>query len=290
MTGRGRKKRRQALDFPPTDLRAGLERRQPGVMTDRIGREELLALLAQGTPDRMLDAAGELDARDAADLRELRETLAAVALGAAAKRPPAELRARILARKARPRRPVRPVFAVLDMLNDHLTPGRAVEVPRARAIVPALKARLVSARQSKIPVIYLCDEHQDDDPDLSNGTWPIHNVAGTQGAGIWPELAAQPGDHIVKKSTYSAFTGSSFAALLDELGADEIILTGCTTEVGIAATATDALQRGFVVTVPADSQAGSTEITEKLTLLSLSTMPPYDPRYLRAAARAADVG
>ncbi len=176
------------------------------------------------------------------------------------------------------------------MLNDHLTPGRAVEVPRARGIVPALKARVAEARKNKIPVFYLCDEHQDNDPDLSNGTWPIHNVAGTQGAEIWPELAAQPGDHVVKKSTYSAFTGSKLAELLDELGADEIILTGCVTEVGISATATDALQRGFVVTVPSDCQAGSTALTEQLTLVSLSTMPPYDPRYLRAAARAADLG
>ena len=61
------------------------------------------------------------------------------------------------------------------------------------------------------------------------------------------------------------------------------------TEVGIAATATDALQRGFVVTVPPDCQAGSTALTEQLTLLSLSTMPPYDPRYLRSAARVADI-
>jgi hypothetical protein len=37
-----------------------------------------------------------------------------------------------------------------------------------------------------------------------------------------------------------------------------------------------------VVTVPPDCQAGSTPITEQLALLSLSTMPPYDPRYLRA--------
>ena len=258
-------------------------------MTDRIGREELLTLLAQGTPDRMLDAAAELNAEDAADLHELRDTLAALALASTPRRPPAALRARLLATRPRPRRPVRPVLAILDIINNHLVPGRPVEVPRARGIVPALRRRIAEARQAKVPIIYLCDEHEDGDPNLADGTWPQHAVAGSEGAEVWPDLAPEPGDHIVKKVTYSAFTGSKLASLLDQLGADEIILTGCATEVGIAATATDALQRGFVVTVPPDCQAGSTALTEQLTLVSLSTMPPYDPRYLRATARAAHV-
>ena len=63
-----------------------------------------------------------------------------------------------------------------------------------------------------------------------------------------------------------------------------LVLTGCATEIGIAATAHDALQRGFVVTVPPDSQAGASMIGEQVTLLALSTMPPFEPRYLRQAA------
>jgi hypothetical protein len=126
-------------------------------MADRIGREELLTLLAQGTPDRMLDAAAVLSPDDGRDLKDLRETLAELAFAAPAKAPSASLKARLLASKPRVRRPLRPVLAVLDMLNDHLTPGRAVEVPRARGIVPALKARIAEARQKKIPIIYLCD-------------------------------------------------------------------------------------------------------------------------------------
>ena len=253
---------------------------------DRIGREELLGLFLQGLPDRVLDAAAATHPDDAADLVAIRDGLADLALAATPVRPPPALRARLLASCPRPRRPRRPVLAVLDMINDHLKPGGPLEVPRAREIVPAIQRRLADARAKGIPVLYLCDEHPPGDPDLSSGYWPEHAVQGTWGAEVWAPLAPQPGDHIVKKVTYSAFTGSKLGALLDELGADEIILTGCVTEVGLAATATDALQRGFVVTIPPDAQAGSGPIAEQLTMLALSTMPPYDPRYLAHAPTA----
>jgi nicotinamidase-related amidase len=171
------------------------------------------------------------------------------------------------------------VVLVIDMLNDHLTPGRPIEIPRARAIVPAVQARLAEARARAIPVIYVCDAHPPDDEDFRD--WPPHNVEGTAGAEVWPDLAPEPGDHVVRKRTYSAFTGTDLAPLLDRLGADELVLTGCATEVQLAATAMEALQRGFVVTIPPDCQAGTSELAEQVAMLTLSAMPPFEPRYLR---------
>ena len=109
---------------------------------------------------------------------------------------------------------------------------------------------------------------------------------GTPGAEPWPEIAPEPGDTVIRKRTYSAFAGSDLAELLDRLGVDEIVLTGCSTELGLTATAIDALQRGFVITVPDDCQAGSTPATEMASLAAISVMPPFEPRYLRAAAAA----
>jgi nicotinamidase-related amidase len=169
---------------------------------------------------------------------------------------------------------------VLDMINDHLTPGRPLEVPRARAIVPALAERLAAARFDAVPVIYACDRHEDDDPDLA--VWPAHALAGTSGAEVWPALAPEPGDRVVAKPTYSAFHRSDLAAALEAVDADALVLTGCATELGLMATAIDALQRGYVVTVPPECQAGSSLLAEQMALLTLAAMPPYDPIYLRA--------
>jgi nicotinamidase-related amidase len=247
-------------------------------MMDRIGREELLELVLARRPDRVIDALGAHPA-DAADLALLRGALADLASAVAPVEPSSALRARLLSAPPRPRRPVRPVVVVLDMLNDHLEPGRPLEVPRARAIVPALAARLAEARRNAIPIVYACDRHPPGDAELD--VWPTHAVEGTSGAEVWPALAPEPGDRVVPKPTYSAFASSELGAALDELGADEIILTGCMTEVGIQATAVDALQRGFVVQIPFDCQAGMSEMTEMATLLTLGTLLPYDPIYMR---------
>jgi len=247
-------------------------------MNERIGRERLAEMLLAGTPDPLLVALVAPSPEDAADLARLREELARLGLLAEPARPSASLRARVLA-SARPRRPERPALLVIDMLVDHLMPGRPIEIPRARAIVPALRARLDEARARGVPVIYVCDRHAPDDEDFRD--WPAHNVEGTPGGEVWPELAPQPDDHVVAKRTYSAFTGTELAPLLDRLGADELILTGCATEVQLSATAMDALQRGFVVTIPPDCQAGATEVAEQVTLLTLSALPPFSPRYLR---------
>jgi nicotinamidase/pyrazinamidase len=251
-------------------------------MTERIGRERLLAMLLASTPDRMLDAITTLSPADTADLTDLRLGLVELAALVSPVVPPAGLRGRLLAARPRPRRPRRPVMVVLDMINDHLTPGRPLEVERARDIVPALHRRLAEARSVGIPVVYACDSHSSDDPDY--GVWPIHALDGSAGAGIWPALAPEPGDLVVKKPTYSAFTRSELGTVLEGLGADQIILTGCATELGIQATAVDALQRGYVVSIPPDSQAGVSELAENFTMLSLSAMPPYDPLYLRATS------
>lgn len=251
-------------------------------MIDETGAERLLEMLLASVPERVLDGFLVLSPEAAPALAAIREDLVSLALSAPPVQPSPALRERLLARRPRPRRPKRPVLIVLDMIQDYLNPGGPLEVPRARDVVPALKRRIDEARAASVPVIYICDTHPPDDPDFRD--WPLHALEGTAGADVWPELAPQPEDHVVRKRTYSAFTGSTLGSLLDDLGADQIILTGCATEIGLAATAHDALQRGFVVTVPPDSQAGASMIGEQVTLLALSAMPPFEPRYLRQAA------
>jgi nicotinamidase-related amidase len=252
-------------------------------MIERLGREELLGRLLAGAPDAALDALATPSPEDTADLASLRRDLVELASLAPPVLPSPRLRQRLLAARPRPIRPTRPVLLVLDMIVDHLTPGCAMEVPRARDIVPALRRRLDEARSQGVPVIFACDTHAEGDPDLES--WPVHALEGSEGASVWPDLGPAPGDRIVKKPTYSAFTRSDLASVLDDLGADQIVLTGCATELGLHATAVDALQRGYVVTVPPDSQAGVTPLAENVTLLTLASMPPYDPIYLRKSRR-----
>jgi nicotinamidase/pyrazinamidase len=237
---------------------------------------DLLAVLLAGRSDQLADLAlGPLAAPVAPELAAMREGLAAMALANQPVAPSAGLRARILKSLEKTTAPPKRALVVIDMQNDALNPGGPLEVPRARAIVPALAARIDAARREGTPVVYVVDVHEPDDSDLDS--WAAHNIAGSTGAEVWPDLAPKPGDPVVQKPTYSAFTRSRLAAVLEELRVDTLVLTGCLTEVGILATATEALQRGYAVEVPADSQAGANEANEQVAMGIMQLLPPYGP-------------
>lgn len=235
---------------------------------------DVVAFALAGRPERVEDAVLAISPPGLrAAVRDVRETLAAVALAEASASPPPELRARVLATVTS--RVARRALVVIDMIVDHLEPGALLEVPRARAVVPALKKRIAEARASGVPIVYVVDEHEADDPDLD--AWGTHAVRGTRGTEVWSEIAPEAGDRVVKKPSYSAFYASTLERVLDELAVDTLVLTGCLTEIGIMATATDAMQRGFAVEVPPDAQAGSCAEVEAAALGTMNVMAPFGP-------------
>jgi nicotinamidase-related amidase len=213
------------------------------------------------------------------------EAIAALGVTAEPITPSGALKDRIFATlRERAKNAPKRAVVVCDMINDHLVPGRVLEVPRARAIVPALAARLTSARASGVPVVYVLDRHAADDPELD--VWGSHAIEGTDGAEVWPALAPKPGDKVVTKPSYSGFHGTDLEAVLDSLAVDTIVLTGCATEVQLMATATDALQLGFAVEMPPDSQAGAAEPAEQVTMAVLAALVPYAPARIKRLERA----
>jgi hypothetical protein len=167
--------------------------------------EPLLGLVASGRTDRLEELALEgAPPEIRLALREVREGFATLGIAERPEMPSLALRDRILAtlrsQAQTHARTSRRAVLVLDMLNDHLTEGMPFEVPRARAIVPALAERLRTARREGDAVIYVMDAHDPEDEDLD--AWGAHNVRGTKGAEVWPALAPMAGDRLVNKSTF----------------------------------------------------------------------------------------
>jgi nicotinamidase-related amidase len=243
-------------------------------MTD----EELAVLIEAALarrPDRVAQAAFALMSEaERKKVAEIQEQLASLAHALPPDMPPPALRDRLLASVRAARKPRKAVL-VVDMINDHLTPGRILEVPRARDIVPALTARLDEARRSGTPIVYILDQHDPTDSDLDD--WGEHAVAGTEGAQVWPPLAPKEGDRIVTKPSYSSFYRSSLEKVLEDLAVDTIELTGCSTEVQLLSTATDALQLGFAVEVPNTLQAGTSAEAESAAMKTMQFLVPYKP-------------
>ena len=155
--------------------------------------------------------------------------------------------------------PKKTAMIVVDMQNDFVAAGAAMETPAARAVVPKLAEALKICRDSGIKVIYTAHVHRRDGSDMGlfNMHPPIANraalVDGTPGVEIYPELAPLPGEHVIKKHRYSGFFGTDLDMILREWGVDTVIISGTTTENCCHATARDAMFRNYRVVFLSDA-------------------------------------
>ena len=155
---------------------------------------------------------------------------------------------------------------VIDMLNDFVREGAPLEVPSTRAILPALRTEIEAARSEGRPVVYVCDSHIRNDPEFKRMGWPVHALKGTEGAEVIESLKPQKRDHVISKSTYSGFYKTRLHALLRRMGVNHLLLTGCVTNICVLYTASDAVLRGYEVTVKKSCVAGLSPETDAFSL------------------------
>lgn len=159
---------------------------------------------------------------------------------------------------------------VIDVQND-FTEGGRLGVEGGAAVAGAITEYLEANPDRYDVVIASRDWHNgeddngghfatDADPDYVD-TWPVHCVAGTQGAEYHPALDTSLIDvHVTKGQgvpAYSIFEGvvddgTAFPAELDRLGVTEVDVVGIATDYCVRASALDALAAGRTVTVLSD--------------------------------------
>jgi nicotinamidase/pyrazinamidase len=158
-----------------------------------------------------------------------------------------------------------PALLIVDVQND-FRPGGALAVPDGDRVVPVLNRLAARASALGIPVYASRDWHPPDTRHFATrgGKWPVHCVAGTEGARLHPDLQLPPGALIVSKGTsteddgYSAFEGSiagrgSLLADLRARGVDEVVIGGLTTDYCVKLSALDARRHGLGATVVSDA-------------------------------------
>jgi nicotinamidase-related amidase len=158
--------------------------------------------------------------------------------------------------------PKKTAMIVVDMQNDFVASGAAMETPAARQIVPKIAEALRICRDAGIKIIYTAHVHRRDGCDM--GLFddlhpPIANrdalVDGTPGVEVYPDLAPAPGEHVIKKHRYSGFFGTDLDIILREWGIDTVVISGTTTENCCHATARDAMFRNYRVVFLSDATA-----------------------------------
>lgn len=143
---------------------------------------------------------------------------------------------------------------IVDMLNDFIDPEGVLYCGEAALdIVPHIKKRLDSFRKTEHPVIFLQDAHAPDDKEFAK--FPPHCIAGTWGGQIIDALAPRPGEHVLPKTRYSGFYGTSLDRLLSELQPRRVDVVGVCTSICVMDTVGGLVNRDYPVRVRQDEVA-----------------------------------
>ncbi|MEC5211266.1 nicotinamidase-related amidase [Psychrobacter sp. PL15] len=184
--------------------------------------------------------------------------------------------------------PKKVALLVIDMENDFVKPGAPMCVPMATDAVPNIKKLINVCREKGSTIIYTAHVHGKDRSDmgLMSGFWPPIDsqealVDNTHGTEIYPDLAPQDGELLIKKHRYSAFYNTDLDTQLKNREIDTLIITGTVTNMCCDSTARDAQFRNYKVIFVSDATgtmdhpdlgagAMSAEEIQRATLTSLS--------------------
>lgn len=156
-------------------------------------------------------------------------------------------------------------LVIIDMQRDFLEPGGfgatlGNDVSLLQAIVPSVQRLLAAARACGMPVVHTREGH---DPSLGdcppsklqrgNPTLRIGDegplgrvlVRGEPGHAIIPELAPRPDELVIDKPGKGSFWATPLHGILQDLGVQQLLVTGVTTEVCVQTTLREANDRGY---------------------------------------------
>ncbi len=176
---------------------------------------------------------------------------------------------------------------IVDVQND-FTEGGALGVDGGDAVAEGISRHLADHAEEYAIIVASRDWHDADndngghfaagEPDFVD-TWPVHCVAGTEGAEYDPGLVTTAVTHHVKKGqgvpAYSLFEGTTddgvtVGQLLDESGVIEVDVVGIATDYCVRASALDAVEHGRRVRILLHLIAGVAPHTSEAALAELA--------------------
>src|SRR6195256_5665037 len=200
---------------------------------------------------------------------------------------PADLVERVTARAGRPHpfdviEPVKTAFVVVDMQNYFVKPGFQGEVPKARAIAPAVNRLPATLRELGGHVVWVKTATNDtreswsvyhdwlQTPERCDRRYTSMDLA-HEGHALWAELDARPEDAQIVKNRFSAFLpgSSEIVPYLRGRGIDTVLIGGTATNVCCESSARDAMMLNFKVVMVHDALATYTDAEHNATLTNI---------------------
>jgi nicotinamidase-related amidase len=177
-------------------------------------------------------------------------------------------------------------LVIVDMQNDFVRVGAPMEVPDARATIPRIRQLLDCWRRGRAPVVFtrfLAGPRRTLmwgwSPQLEPPTcacWPgVRRLYADLGqrlvcTDVIEELRPEPGDHVVDKYGYDAFSNTNLPDLLRALEVDTIVLAGTVTQICVDETARGAFAAGFKALTVSDAVSSFAPDLHAATLKNLA--------------------
>ncbi|MFF8367405.1 cysteine hydrolase family protein [Streptomyces lydicus] len=127
------------------------------------------------------------------------------------------------------------------------------------AYLPRLRGSIDAAHAAGIPVIYVVIGFRPGFPEVSSQNKAYSSTAltsgyaeGEPGARIHPDIAPRPGDVVVTKKRFSAFSGNDLDMVLRAGSIDHLVLAGIATRGVVLSTVCEATDLDFGLTVLVD--------------------------------------
>jgi biuret amidohydrolase len=166
--------------------------------------------------------------------------------------------------------PARTAVVAIDMHRGHLDPAVATLPLPAERCGPVIKraaALFTDLRARGVPIVHVVTEYRDPEEIAANPFWKAahddpgkarrgilrHNLAGSPGTEIIPELHDERDVVVRSKKRYSVFQPTDLEFVLRRLGADTVILAGINTTTCVLCAGFEATNRDFRVVVAADA-------------------------------------
>jgi nicotinamidase-related amidase len=174
------------------------------------------------------------------------------------------------------------ILVVVDMQNDFVRKGGALEIADARKQIPQINKLLQGCRESNIPIVFirfiagpkrtLIWNWSPTIAPPSKCCWKDHRRfypdIGRQAdvAAVIDELKVEETDYVVDKYGYGAFYNTPLEDILKAHKADTVVICGAAMPICINDTVAGAFERGIKVVVASDASASFTEESREYSL------------------------